>query len=218
MGSFLIIGMGRFGSSIAVELTKMKHEVLAVDEFEANIAEISNLVTNIIIGDARDESVLHSLGVHNFDCAIVATAGSIEDSILITMMLKELGAKKIICNAQNERHAKILMLLGANKVIRPEYDMGKRVAHALGHHNLIDYLEITPDYGIMEMKTPDLWAGKSIKKNNLSEKFGVNIIAIRNSEAIKINFSPNPDTVLRFSDILLVYGPKRDLDIISEIK
>jgi trk system potassium uptake protein TrkA len=218
MGSFLVIGMGRFGSSIAIELSRMKHEVLAVDEFEENIAEVSNQVTDVIIGDAKDETVLRSLGVQNFDCVVVATAGNIEDSILITMMLKESGVNEIICNAQNERHAKILSLLGANRVIRPEYDMGKRVAHSLGHRNLIDYLEISPDYGIIEMLTPLHWAGKSIKKNNLRIKYGVSIVAIRSAATKQMNFSPNADTMLDQGDTLTVLGSNKDLDAVSEIR
>ena len=218
MGSFLIIGMGRFGSSVALELSRMKHEVLAVDEFEENIADIANRLTNVIIGDAKDEAVLRSLGVQNFDCVVVATAGNIEDSILITMMLRELGAKEIVCNAQNERHAKILTLLGANRVIRPEFDMGRRVAYSLGHYNLIDYLEISPEYGIMEMSTPEHWADKSLGKNNLRMKYGVTVIAIRDAATKSINSKPNANTVLSRGDIITVFGSNADLEAISDIR
>ena len=131
MKSFLVIGMGRFGSAVATELYSMRNEVLVVDEHEENITHIMNQVTQAVIGDAKDETVLRSLGVQNFDSVIVAIADKLEDSILITMMLKEMGVKYVVCKAQNELHAKILSQIGADKIVRPEYDMGKQLAYSL---------------------------------------------------------------------------------------
>ncbi|MCL2030793.1 MAG: TrkA family potassium uptake protein [Oscillospiraceae bacterium] len=218
MGSFLVIGMGRFGSSLATELHRMKHEVLAMDSHEDNVAEIMDRVTNVVIGDAKDEAVLRSLGVPNFDCAVVAIAGTIEDSILTTMILKDLGARMIVCKAQDERHERILSQLGADRVIRPEYDMGKRAAHSLARRNIIDYLELSPDYGVMEMVTPKHWAEKSIVQNHLRRKHGVTVIAVRAAETGKIAFSPDADTVLRAGDILTVFGSRRHLDAVGALK
>ncbi|MDR1735456.1 MAG: TrkA family potassium uptake protein [Oscillospiraceae bacterium] len=218
MSSFLVIGMGRFGSAVATELYRMKHEVLAVDELEELGAAVADSVTNVIIGDAKDEAVLRSLGVPNFDCVVVAMAGGIEDSILITMMLKELGAQHIVCKAQNERHARVLDLLGADKIIRPEYDMGIRVARSIGHYNIIDYLEISPEYGIMEMVTPKQWVDKSIIKNDLRRKYGITVVAIRSAETGNIKFSPNADSALCAGDVLTVIGSKQELDEISALK
>ena len=177
-----------------------------------------NHVTDVIVGDAKDEAVLHSLDVKSFDCVIVSMAGAIEDSILITMMLKEMGAKCVVCKAQNERHAKILTQLGADRVIRPEYDMGIRVAQSLAHHNIIDYLEISPDYYVMEVVTPKHWVDKSIVKNNLRRKYGVTVIAIRCAQTGKVKFSPDADMVLREGDVLTLIGSKRELDAIGELK
>lgn len=132
MESFVIIGMGRFGSAVATELFCMKRDVLVLDEHEECIAPVMDYVTESIIGDAKDETVLRSLGIQNFDCVVVAIANKLEDSILITMMLKEMGAKFVVCKAQNELHAKILTQLGADKVVRPEFDMGRQLAHSLG--------------------------------------------------------------------------------------
>lgn len=218
MGSFLVIGIGRFGRSIATELYRMNHDVLVLDENEEGVAEIVTQVTNVIIGDAKDEAVIRSLGVHNFDCAVVAMAGDIEDSILTTMMLKEMGAKNIVCKAQNERHAKILTLIGADSIITPEHDMGIRTAHNLAHQNFIDYLEISPEYGVMEITTPEHWADKSIVKNNLRRKYGITVIAIRDAKTKIIKFSPNADIVLKKDDILTVLGSKQDLVDISKLK
>lgn len=210
--------MGRFGSSIAAELYRMKHEVLALDEHEENIADIVNQVTDVVIGDAKDEAVLNTLNIYSYDCVIVAMAGAIEDSILTTMTLKELGAKSIICKAQNDRHAKILSLIGVDKVINPEHDMGIRVAHSLVHKNITDFLEISPEYGIMEIATPQQWANKSIGKNDLRKKYGVTVIAIRNAGTDEVNFSPKPDAILNENDVLSVLGSKRELDIIGDLK
>ena len=130
MKSYLVIGMGRFGSAIATELYSMKCEVMIIDEHEKDITPVMNQVTDAIIGDAKDEAVLRSLGVQNFDCVIVAIAQP-EDSILISMMLKEMGANSLICKAQSELHAKILSLIGVDGIVRPEHDMGKQIAHSL---------------------------------------------------------------------------------------
>ena len=218
MGSFLVIGMGRFGSSVATELYQMKHDVLVVDEYEEHVAGIAGLVTDVIIGDAKDEAVLRSLGVQNFDCVVVAIAGSIEDSVITTITLKELGVKRVVCKAQNERHAKILTQLGADRIIRPESDMGKRVAHSLIQRNLIDYLELSPDYSILEIMTPAQWTEKSIAENNLRRKYGITVIAIRGAESSKIKFSVNADAVLHEGNILTVIGTKKALNAINALK
>ncbi|MCL1917867.1 MAG: TrkA family potassium uptake protein [Peptococcaceae bacterium] len=218
MGSFLVIGMGRFGSAVATELYRMRHEVLAVDALEDNVTGILNQVTNVIIGDAKDDAVLSSLGIQNFDCVIVSMASAIEDSVLTTIKLKEMGAKMIVCKAQNEWHAKVLSLIGAAKVIHPESDMGKRIAYLLVQRNIIDYLEISPDYGVLEIITPKNWVGHSIMKNSIRRKYGINVIAIRSAETGKIKTSPNPDTVLCQGDILTVIGSKQELDEVSALK
>ena len=175
-------------------------------------------VTNVIIGDAKDEVVLRSLGVQHFDSVIVAMADVIEDSILTTIMLKDMGAKQIICKAQNEWHAKILTQLGADKVVRPEFDMGKRIAHSLVKKNIIDYLEISPEYGAIEIITPMHWADKSIVESSLRRKYGITVIAIRDAITSKVKFSPNAETVLSKNDVITVIGAKKDLEKISELK
>lgn len=218
MGSYLVIGMGRFGKSIATELYQMKQDVLVIDEHEDNVAGIANQVTEALIGDARDEGVLRSLDIYSFDCVIVAMASTIEDSVLTTIMLKEMGAKMIICKAQNEWHAKILTKIGADKVIHPESDMGKRVANSLVQQNVIDYLELSPEYSIVEIMTPIRWAGKSIADNNLRRKYGITIIAIHSAKTSKIMFPLNADEVLNEGDILTVIGTKKGLQTINALK
>jgi trk system potassium uptake protein TrkA len=218
MSSFLIIGIGRFGGAVATELYELRHDVLVVDDDEDNISGIIDKVTNVIIGDARDEAVLRSLGVQNFDCVVVAIGDEIEDSVLTTIMLKEMGAKMIVCKAQNDWHAKILTQLGADRVIRPESDMGKRVAHSLAQRNIINYLEISPEYGIIEINTPALWISKSILSCNIRKKHGVTVIAVRSALTGKTVFSPDADVILGEGDTLTVIGSKRDLDKIGSLK
>ena len=218
MGSYLVIGMGRFGSALATELYRLKQEVLAVDALEENVAGIANEVTDVLIGDAKDEAVLKTLGVHNFDCVVVAMAGDIEDSILATISLKELGAKKIVCKAHNERHAKILSMIGADKIIRPENDMGIRVATSLARQNFVDYLEISSDHGVLEMISPENWAGKSIAEGNLRRKYGVTVIAVRRADTQKIKFSPSADFVICKGDVLTLIGSREELDAVGALK
>ena len=217
MSSFLVIGMGRFGSSVATELYQMKNDVLVVDKHEEKITNIINQVTNVIIGDTKDEAVLRSLGIHNFDCIIVAIANAIEDSVLTTIMLKEMGAKMIVCKAQNEWHEKILIQLGVDKVIRPESDTGKRVAHLLVQKDSIDQLELSPDYCILELRVPNHWINKSLVEINLRKKYGVTLIAIRSAKTDDLSLSITAETIMNEGDILTLLGPKEILDKISEV-
>ena len=218
MGSYLVIGMGRFGSAVATELYRRKHDVLIIDEQEENVSEIVDQVTDVIIGDARDEAVLRSLDVDSFDAVIVAMASVIEDSVLTTIMLKEMGAKLIICKANNEWHAKILTQLGADRIIHPESDMGRRVAQSLARQNIIDHLDISPEYGIVEMVAPKAWIGKSIVKNDLRRKYGITVVAIRSGISGMVDFSPSADRELHEGDILTIIGSERDLDKVSAIR
>jgi len=218
MGSYLVIGAGSFGSSVATELYKMKHDVLVIEEKENNVAGIVDQVTEVVIGDAKEETVLRSLDIYSFDCVIIAISGSIEDSIVPTIMLKDMGAKMIVCKAQNEWHAKVLTQLGADKIVRPESDMGKRVAHSLARRNIIDSLVLSPDHSIIEITTPKQWVGKSLAHNNLRRKHEITIIAIRSAENDKMAFHINADTVLQEGDVLTVIGTNKDLDTISALK
>ena len=218
MSSFLIIGMGRFGGSVAVELHHMKHEVLAVDDHEDKLAPYIGQVTNAVIGDTTDEAVLRSLGVQNFDCVVVGIGEAIENSIWTLMILKELGAKMIVCKAWDERHAKILSQLGADRVVRPEYDMGKRIAHSLAQVNSIDFLELPPEYSAVEITVPLKWTNKSIMDNQLRRKHGLTVLSVRSAKTGKITFSPEADTVLHKDDLVTVVGKKKNVNSVVTTK
>ena len=142
MRQFVVIGIGRFGGAIAETLSRLGHEVLAIDTDEEVIQKISDKVTHAVAADATDESVLKSLGVRNFDVAVVAIGSDIQSSIMTTLMLKELGIRYVVAKAQNELHARVLMKIGADKIVFPERDMGERVAHNLISSNILDYIEL----------------------------------------------------------------------------
>lgn len=214
MQSFIVLGLGRFGQSVAKTLYDMGHEVLAIDENEALIQSISEDITYALAGNVADENVLRSVGAKNFDVAVVATGKNLESSIVVTQMLKEMGVKYILAKAQNELHARVLSKLGADRVVFPEQDMGVRVAHNLVSSNIIDFIELSPDYTIIEISLPKNWEGKTLKELNVREKYGINIIAIKSGQ--KINVSPNAEHKFDSNDILVVIGSKEDIDKMTE--
>lgn len=215
MESFLVIGIGRFGRSLATELYSLGHEVMIIDDDEENVSDIIDQVTHGIIGDAKEESVLKSLGVSNFDCVIVTIGAKIEDSIIVTLMLKEMGAKKIVCKAQNHLHEKALTLIGADKVVKPEYDMGKQVAFSLVKRNIIDHMNISEDYQVVEINTPTKWANRSILESNIRKKHHITILAIRKKGSKNVDISFSPTVVLDEGDTLVVIGLNEDIDRLS---
>lgn len=213
MKSFIILGVGRFGASLAKTLYELGHEVLVIDEKEEIVAEISEHVTHAVIGDCSDENTLKSLGVRNFDIAVVAIGGNMESSILVTLMLKEMGVQYIVAKAQSNIHARVLSRVGADKVILPERDMGVRLAQSLAMHNILDFIEVSPRYSILEITTPELWIGKSLKDINVRVKHGINILAIKTGDDIDI--TPDANRVLGAEDVMIVIGSNEDLNKLS---
>ena len=212
MKQFVVIGVGRFGSALAKRLFDMGHEVLAVDIDEELIQVISDKVTHAIAADATDENVLRSLGVRNFDVGIVAIGDDIQSSIITTLMLKEMGLKYVVAKAQNEIHAKVLKKLGADRVVFPERDMGIRVAHNLISTNILDIIELSPDYSLLEFEVFSSWIGESLKNLNLRSKYGINVLAIKNNIGNgSINVSPRAQDLIKEGDILVVVGSNEDL-------
>lgn len=218
MKQFVIIGIGRFGSSLAKRLFDMGHEVLAVDIDEEIIQGISDSVTHAVAADATDEHVLKSLGVRNFDVGVVSIGSDIQSSIIATLMLKEMGLKYVVAKAQSEVHAKVLKKIGADRVVFPERDMGIRVAHNLVTTNILDMIELSPDYSICEFEVFSSWVGESLKDLNLRAKHGINILAIKNNiNDGAINFSPKAQDTINEGDILVVVGSNDDLLRIEKI-
>ncbi len=204
MKQFAVLGLGRFGSSLAKTLYGLGHDVLAVDEREEVVQDISDSVTHAIQADAADESTLRSLGLRNFDVAIVTIGSDIQASILVTLILKELGVKYVVAKAQSELHAKVLYKIGADRVVFPERDMGVRLAHNLVSTNILDFIELSSDYSIVEVAALSEWKGKTLKELNMRVKYGINIIAIRREG--KINVSPKAEDRIMENDVLVVVG------------
>lgn len=214
MNSFVVIGIGRFGESVARTLSELGNEVLAIDAKETVIQEISEHVTHAVAGDVTNKNFLKSCGINNFDAAVVAIGENMEASILVTVLIKEMGGKYILAKAQSKIHAKVLSQVGADTVVFPESDMGVRVAHNLISANLIDFIELSPECRIIEITVPEKWKGKTLKEINVRAKFGINIIAIKNNS--DINISPGPDTKIKNDDVLVVIGSNSDLNKLNK--
>lgn len=214
MKQFIIIGIGKFGESIATNLYKMGHDVLAVDIDEERVQYIANKVTHAVQADATEEGTLEALGVKHFDGAVVTIGESVQASILITLLCKELGIRHVLVKAQNELHAKVLYKIGADRVVFPERDMGLRVAHSLVSSSYLDYIELTPDYSIVELKAAKDWQGKSLKDLNIRAKYGINIMAIKQDD--KVVVSPAADDVIQRDDVLVVIGKAEDINRFQE--
>lgn len=204
MKSFVVIGLGRFGTRIAEKLYDMNCEVLAVDIDNEKVQQIADDVTQAVSGDARDIDVLRALGVRNCDCAIVAIASDLSSSIFITMNLKELDVPYIVAKAQSPMHKRILEKLGANSVIVPEQEMADRIAHKLVEPNILDFIEISDEYSLVEEQAPDAWINKSIKDLSVRARLGINIIAVKNGK--DINIAPGGDYIVRNGDVLVIIG------------
>lgn len=209
MKSFVVIGCGRFGTSVAKTLYELGNEVMAVDMDSDVIQEISEFVTHAVVADALDESVLHELGLSNFDVVIISIASNIEASIMATLTAKEVGAKKVVVKAQSDMHGKVLTKIGADRIIFPERDMGARVAHNLTSSNILDFIELSPEYYIIEIAALKRWINKSLSELRLRNKYGVNVLAIKRENNLKI--SPVADEIVRAGDILVVIGDSEDI-------
>ncbi|MDR5659589.1 TrkA family potassium uptake protein [Serpentinicella sp. ANB-PHB4] len=211
MKQFIVIGCGRFGGSVAKTLYQMGHDVLAIDADEDIVQHISEHVTHAVQTDATDEQSLRSLGIRNFDVAVITIGSNIQSSIMATLIVKDLGIKYVVAKAQNELHAKVLYKIGADRVVFPERDMGMRVAHNLVSSNILDYIELAPEYSIMEITALEEWDQKTLHEIDVRAKYGINIMAIKHSKNDKINVSPAADDVIRIDDILVVIGHNKDL-------
>lgn len=215
MKSYVVIGLGRFGSALARQLCKLGAEVLALDVKGDLVQQVANDVTHAVVGDAQDKEVLRALGVRNMDCAVIAIGDNLAASVLITMNLKELGVPYIVCKAHDETHRKVLEKLGANRVIIPEYEYAQRLARTLNSHNVLDYIELSEDFGILDVPAPKTWIGKTLRELNVRAKLGVNIIAVENDG--KTNVSPAADYAVREGDTLVVLGDNVALEKVQKL-
>jgi trk system potassium uptake protein TrkA len=205
--SFAVIGLGRFGSSVAKVLFDMGYEVLVMDENPERVQQLNHVSTHAVQGDSTDEKALRELGIRNFDVVVVAIGNDIQASILTTLVLKDMGVKKIVAKAQNARHGQVLYKVGADKVVYPEYDMGLRVAHNLISPNVLDFVELSSEYSVAELTVSKDMVGKTLADIDVRVRFGVNVIAIKNNG--KFNISPSAKDSLKDQDVLIVLGFKK---------
>ena len=215
MKSYIVIGLGRFGSQAAKRLYELGCEVLAIDRNSELVQPIANQVTQAVVADARDKEVLRALGAKDFACAIVAIGGDLADSVLATMNLKELGVPYIVCKASDETHRQVLLKLGADRVVIPEQEQADRLAKNLSSPNVLDYIELSEEYGIIEIPAPKAWVGKSLKELNVRAKLGVNIIAVEKGR--KMNVSPAADYRIEAEDVMVVLGDTAALDAVQKL-
>ncbi|MBQ3484957.1 MAG: TrkA family potassium uptake protein [Clostridia bacterium] len=208
----IVLGLGRFGASVAVHLSQMGHEVLAVDADEELVNTLAPHVTQAIQADATDEAALAEMDIASFDAAVVAIGTNSRDSILVTVLCKEAGVPLVIAKAVDELHAKVLRKVGADRVVFPEQDMGQRVARSLDAPNILDLAELSGDYRIAELLTPDKWCGRTLLEINVRRDYGLSVMGVKRGESFLP--APGADMCLQPGDVLLVLGRSKDIEAI----
>lgn len=202
---YVVLGMGRFGTSVARTLYSLGHDVLGVDKDEEIIQGLSNELTHIVAADVLDEETYKTLGLRNFDVAVVAVR-DLEPSVMCALMLKECGVPFIIAKASTALHGRMLEKIGADKVIYPERDMGIRVGHNLADSNIVDYIELVDNLSIMEIEAPKSMIGKSLSEGELRRLYKVTVVAIRRNGEMFVN--PNPQSKIQEKDIMVILGTR----------
>lgn len=214
---FAVIGLGSFGSNIAKTLYEKGNEVLAVDEDKEKIDEVKNFVSHAVHMDAADKENLQALGIKDMDVVIVSLGPRMEASILTVLYLNEMGTKRIVAKALTEDHAKILESVGATETIYPEKDMAIKTALKLSCPNVLEYLPLISGFGIQEIAPPEKFIGKNLRELDLRNKYGIQVIAIKELIPEKTTFVPKADFVLKDSDILVIMGEDKQLEKINAL-
>ena len=209
MKNILLIGLGRFGKHIALQLNKLGHEVMAVDSNEERVNEILPIVTNAQIGDSTNTEFLKSLGIGNFDVCIVTIGGNFQNSLETTSLLKELGAKLVVSRAERDVQEKFLLRNGADEVVYPEKQVANWAAIRYTADHIRDYIEVDEAHAIFEVEVPKGWIGKTVGELDIRRKYSINIMATK--ENGKINMAVSPETVLTDNITLLVLGAYKEL-------
>ncbi|HLS61314.1 MAG TPA: TrkA family potassium uptake protein [Virgibacillus sp.] len=206
---FAVIGLGRFGGSVCRELSMEGMEVLAIDRDEDIVNEYKAIASHAVIADSTDEAALKELGIRNIDHVIIAIGDNIQASILTTVILTDLGIKKITVKAQSDYHERILNKIGADQVVHPERDMGRRIAHSIISNNILDYLELSDEYSIVEVKASKRMLGKSLIDLDIRARYGCNVVAVKVGK--EINVSPTADFTIEKENVLIVIGSDKDI-------
>ena len=215
MKSYIVIGLGLFGAETARQLCALGCEVLAMDVRADLVQQLANSVTHAVVGDGQDKEVLRALDAGSFDCAIIAIGDDLAASVLTTMNLKELGVPYIVCKAHDETHRRVMEKLGADRVIIPEYEFAGKLARSLSSHNVLDYIELSEDYGILEVPAPKGWINKTILELDVRAKLGVNIIAVESQN--RTNVSPPANYRIAAGDIMVILGDNKALEAVQKL-
>lgn len=231
MKQFAVIGLGRFGSAVAETLAERGQQVIAIDSNEELVNNMMDSVTKAVCLDATDEKAVKAVGIDNVDVAICGIGTNMENSILITLLLKDLGIPEIICKATNLAHKKALEKIGATKVVLPEKDTGRRVADTLvsSSHMVLDHINLSGDSSIIEIVAPDEFAGKTLRELEIRSRFGVNVIAVikkskkiskkgEETEEERINITPQADDIVEKEDVLVVFGENDKIEALKRTK
>jgi trk system potassium uptake protein TrkA len=219
---FAIIGLGTFGYNVAVELAKKDMQVLAIDNNGEIVNRIDRLVTQALVADAADEKAMEDAGVADCDSVVISIGGNIETSILSTLVVKELGVKNVIVKSSSHWHSRVVAKLGVDTVVYPEFEMAKKLVDNIVMPNILEQIELSKDYNLVEVIAPEEIWGKTIKNSNVRNNYGVNIIAVRKRIPIiddngqsdikeEVNMMPGPDDEINQNDILVVIGSEKSL-------
>lgn len=211
MAQVAVIGLGRFGFYVARHLHEAGHEVLAVDVDAANVQRVRDFSTRAVVLDARDKQRLDALGIRDFDVVVVSLGELVDVSALVTLHLKEIGVKRLITKAGSEDHRKLLELIGVDEVVFPEREAAARLAHRLTSPNLIEYIPLGPDCSIHEVAPPDSFVGRSLGELKLRNRFGIQVLAVRDVLKQELQLNPGAELIVKPSDALLVLGRDQDL-------
>lgn len=218
MKQFVIIGLGNFGYYLAVDLYKKGHEVLAVDKNASRVAEIKDQVSQAVIADATDRKAMEALGLDKMDAAVICIGSVLSESILATLNMKDIGLEQIYAKALSGAHSRILHKIGASEVFFPEKDQAIALAERLHNPNMLDYLPFLEGYRIIEMSPPKQFIGKSLRDLDLINRFGVQVVAIKELVPDRLNMIPTALCVLKDSDIMILLGPNEGFDKLRKLK
>lgn len=215
MKQIAVLGLSRFGLSVARSLEKLDVEVMGVDIDPEKVDDVADELTHVVQADVLDEDALDALGLRNFD-VVVLSIKDVEISCLATINIKDRGVPHIVVQAVSDAHAEILKRIGADQVVIPEKDMGARLARRLGSENVVDYMDLSDEYGIMEIDTPEEWVNRTLAESDLRNRYGINVLAVRAPNGAII--SPRAESFIRENDYLVVMGTHHDLQKVSHLR
>ena len=217
--SFAVIGLGRFGSAVARTFAEMGQDVIGIDAHEGHVQEMAEVLQSVAQLDATDERALRAAGIQDVDCAVISIGENIEASLLVVMLVKEMGIKRIVAKAVTPLHGRILERIGVQRVVNPEREMGQRLAHSLVVPNVIDYISLSRDFSIIEIPAPEMFVGLSLREIDLRAKHGLTLIAIKRTTngITTTDVSPSADERIQAGDAVALVGSNKALVALEKL-